>query len=117
MAVKSINELEIYREAMRIGEEVWNEVSLWDQFSKIAVGSQLVRAVDSIAANLSEGHGRYHYKENQNFCYYSRGSLTETQTFIEKAVNRKLIDTEKPRARSTAISTHSTNVSMLTSSP
>jgi four helix bundle protein len=53
---------------------------------------QLVRAVDSIAANLSEGLGRYHYKEIKNFSYYSRGSLFETKTWLTKAANRKLID-------------------------
>ena len=108
MAINSINDLEIYREALRIGEVVWDEEALWDQFSKIAVGSQLVRAVDSIAANISEGHGRYHYKDNQKFCFYSRGSLLETQTFIEKAVQRKLINPEKA-APSIAISKLFTN--------
>jgi len=38
--------------------------------------------VDSIAANLSEGFGRYHYKEKKNFSYYSIGSLYETKTWI-----------------------------------
>jgi four helix bundle protein len=58
------------------------------------VGKQLVRAADSIAANLSEGFGRYHYKENVNFSYYSRGSLYETKTWLTKAHNRNLIPDE-----------------------
>ena len=48
----------------------------------------MVRSVDSIAANLSEGYGRYHYKESKHFGYYSRGSLFETKTWITKAHNR-----------------------------
>ncbi|MEN8123453.1 MAG: four helix bundle protein [Bacteroidota bacterium] len=55
------------------------------------MGKQLVRAIDSVAANLSEGFGRYHYKEAKNFSYYSRGSLYETKTWITKAKNRNLI--------------------------
>jgi four helix bundle protein len=51
-----------------------------------------VRASDSIAANLSEGLGRYHYKETKQFSYYSRGSLFETKTWLTKAHNRKLIN-------------------------
>jgi len=43
---------------------------------------------------LSEGLGRHHYKEIQHFSYYSRGSLYETQTWLTKANNRKLIDNE-----------------------
>ncbi len=46
---------------------------------------------DSVAANLSEGFGRFFYKENRRLCYYSRGSLYETFTWIEKAHNRGLI--------------------------
>jgi four helix bundle protein len=55
------------------------------------VGKQLVKAIDSVAANLSEGFGRYFYKENRQFCYYSRGSLFETKTWIKKAFNRNLL--------------------------
>jgi len=61
-------------------------------FAKDTVGKQLVRAADSVAANLSEGFGRFFYKENRQFCYYSRGSLYETKTWITKAHNRNLID-------------------------
>jgi four helix bundle protein len=51
-----------------------------------------MKAINSVAANLSEGFGRYFYKENKQFCYYSRGSLFETKTWIRKAKERKLID-------------------------
>ncbi|MEY5020247.1 MAG: hypothetical protein RLZ22_1335 [Verrucomicrobiota bacterium] len=94
---KSINDLEIYREAMRIGEAIWCLVAEWPFFAKDTVGRQVVRAADSIAANLSEGYGRYHYKENQKFCYYSRGSAQETQTWIEKSVRRNLIPDDTAR--------------------
>lgn len=93
----SINDLEIYREAMRIGEVVWDLVADWSFFAKDTVGKQVVRSADSIVANLSEGYGRYHYKENQKFCYYSRGSAQETQTWIEKGVRRDLIPEETAR--------------------
>ena len=93
----SVNDLEIYRDAMSIGETIWSLVIPWDHFAKNTIGQQLIRSADSIAANLSEGHGRFHYKENIKFCYYSRGSLTETQTWIEKAVHRNLIPKEEGR--------------------
>ncbi len=95
--MKSINDLEIYREAMSLGEEIWSLVLGWDYLAKDTLGKQLIRSADSIAANISEGYGRYHFKENQKFCFYSRGSLLETQTWIEKAVHRNLIEKEKGR--------------------
>ena len=55
----------------------------------------MVKAADSVAANLSEGFGRYFYKEERQFCYYSRGSLYETKTWLTKASNRKLITNEE----------------------
>ena len=64
---------------MELGEEVWSVVEKWNYFQKDTIGKQMVRAADSIAANLSEGFGRHHFRESINFSYYSRGSLYETK--------------------------------------
>lgn len=89
-----LEELIVYKMSMELGEEVWNIVIKWDYFLKDTIGKQLVRAVDSVAANLSEGFGRYHFKEAKNFSYYSRGSLYETKTWLTKSHNRKLISND-----------------------
>lgn len=86
-----LEELRVYQQSMELGEKVWNIVQQWDWFAKDTVGKQVVRSADSISANLSEGFGRYHYLESKHFNYYSRGSLYETQTWLTKANNRKLI--------------------------
>jgi four helix bundle protein len=87
----NIDDLKVYEFSMTLGEEIWKIVVEWDFFAKDTIGKQLVRAVDSVASNLSEGFGRYHYKEKKNFSYYSRGSLYESKTWIVKAKNRNLI--------------------------
>ncbi len=56
-----LEEIRVYQLSMDIGERVWGIVSNWDYFAKDTVGKQWVRAMDSLAANLSEGFGRYHY--------------------------------------------------------
>jgi len=89
-----LDELRVYILSMEMGEKVWSLVAGWNYFAKDTIGKQLVRAVDSVAANLSEGFGRYHYKEAINFGYYSRGSLYETKTWLTKAHNRSLITDE-----------------------
>jgi four helix bundle protein len=89
-----LEELNVYKLSMDMAEKIWEIVVKWDYFTKDTVGKQLIRAADSIAANLSEGFGRYHYKENVNFSYYSRGSLYETKTWLAKAHNRNLIPDE-----------------------
>ena len=86
-----LEELEVYRLAMDIGERVWAEVARWDYFARDTVGKQWVRAADSVAANLSEGFGRFHFKENRQYGYYGRGSLFETRTWLTKAARRTLI--------------------------
>jgi len=89
-----LEEFSTYELAMSLGEEVWNIVDKWDRFSKDTIGHQLVRAADSFAANVSKGLGRYHYNETRHFSYYARGSLFETQTWLDKAKKRKLINDE-----------------------
>ena len=66
-------------------------IILWEYYYRSTLGKQLMKSCDSIAANISEGYGKYFYKENRNFCFYARGSLTETKTWLAKAKNRNLI--------------------------
>lgn len=86
-----IDSLEVFKMSMSFGDQIWDLVIQWDDFSKKAFGYQLVRSADSIAANISEGYGRYFFKENRQFCYIARGSLYETKTWILKAKQRNLI--------------------------
>ncbi len=92
-----LEDLQVYQISMELGERIWNIVFEWKYFEKDTIGKQLVRAIDSVAANISEGFGRYHFNENKHFLYYSRGSLSETKTWITKAFNRKLIDEKESK--------------------
>ena len=83
-------ELEVYQMAMDMAEKVWDLIRDWDYFARDTIGKQVMKSADSVAANLIEGFGRYFYKENKQFCYYSRGSLYETKTWLTKAFKRKL---------------------------
>jgi four helix bundle protein len=89
-----LEELQVYQLALEMAEKIWEIVIKWNYFEKDTVGKQLIRAVDSVAANLSEGFGRFYYKENKQFCYYSRGSLYETITWLTKAKNRNLLSND-----------------------
>ena len=87
-----LEDLEIYQLSMEIGEKIWTIAEGWDYLSKKTIGTQLVRAADSIAANISEGFGRFHYKEAKQFSYYARGSIFETKTWLTKANKRRLLE-------------------------
>ncbi|WP_158995747.1 four helix bundle protein [Mucilaginibacter sp. L196] len=87
-----IEDLEIYNLSETFSNTIWDLVLSWDYFAKDTIGKQLVRSADSIGANIAEGFGRYHYKENKNFCYFSRGSIIETKSWLKKAQTRNLIE-------------------------
>jgi len=90
-----LRDLEVYKLSEEISDMIWKIVLEWDYFAKDTIGKQLVKASDSIAANIAEGYGRYHFKENKNFCYFARGSLEETKTWLRKSIRRGLVDKSK----------------------
>ncbi len=90
-----LEDLEVYQLAESFGDEIWFVVLEWEYFAKDTLGKQIVRSADSMGANIAEGFGRYHYKENKNFCYFSRGSLIETKGWLNKAKTRKLMSEDQ----------------------
>ena len=95
MAGKAFHELEVYRLAEQLADRVWRMVGCWDWFAKNTVGRQLVRAADSIGANVAEGCGRGTYKDNRRFVRIARGSLNETRHWLRRAYRRGLLTAEQ----------------------
>ena len=91
MGTAKLSDLEIYQLSMQLGDSVWRIVLKWDYFAKDVVGKQWTRAIDSVAANISEGYGRFSFSEMRQFVRIARGSLTEHTTWLQKATNRKLV--------------------------
>lgn len=91
MNQNSIEKLEIFSRGMELADKVWHIVHKWDYFATKTIGYQMVKAADSIAANISEGYGRFLFKEIRQYCYCARGSVFETKTFLIKASNRELV--------------------------
>jgi four helix bundle protein len=75
----NLEDLKVYNLAMDLGEKVWSIVDKWNYFQKDTIDKQLVKAADSIAANLSEGYGRYHFKESKNFGTILVGLFTKQE--------------------------------------
>ncbi len=91
----TLDKIDAYKISDELSDVVWDEVMSWDKFEKWSVGQQLVKSMDSISANNAEGFGRYHKKDKIKFYRYSFGSLKETQSWIDKAKRRNLINLEK----------------------
>lgn len=95
MARSNFEGLQVYQLAERLADEIWIITSRWDQFAKQTVGRQLVRACDSIGANIAEGTGRGTYLDNHRFVLVARGSLHETKHWLRRAYRRKLLAPEQ----------------------
>ena len=92
MTRSNFENLEVYQVSEKIADEVWRIVGTWDSLARDSVGKQLVRAADSIGANIAEGEGRGSFKDNQRFVRIARGSLNETKHWLRRAYHRKLLN-------------------------
>jgi four helix bundle protein len=88
----TLNKINAYRLAFSLSNDVWDIVMKWDDFQRKTVGSQFVRAIDSISANIAEGFGRYGKKDKVFFYRIARASSYESLDWLEKSKRRKLID-------------------------
>ncbi len=84
-------DLEVYKLSEDLSEKIWDLVIAWDYFAKDTIGKQMVKAADSIGANIAEGSGRGSYLDYKRFVKISRGSLFELKRWVKKAYRRKLI--------------------------
>ncbi len=92
MAKSDFENLKVYQMSENLADEIWDVVLGWDRFARDTVGGQIVRAADSIGANIAEGSGRGSFQDNRRFIRIARGSLKETQHFLRRAYKRKLLD-------------------------
>ena len=83
--------LHIYKLSEKLADEIWRIVIRWNFFGKNTVGIQIVKAADSIGANIAEGSGRGTDPELRRFLRVSRGSLYETQHWLRRAFRRGLL--------------------------
>lgn len=91
MASKGFENLRVYRLSEQLADAIWMLVIQWDDFARRTVGAQMVRAADSIGANIAEGSGRGTYKDNRHYARIGRGSLNETRHFLRRAFCRGLL--------------------------
>jgi four helix bundle protein len=91
MTKSNFENLAVYQLAERLADEVWEIVVKWPPLARDTVGKQLIRAADSIGANIAEGDGRGTYQENRRFTRIARGSLNETKHWLRRAFKRKFL--------------------------
>jgi four helix bundle protein len=87
-------DLTAYRLAVELADDIHEAVASWPSFARWTVGLQLVRAADSVGANIAESSGRWHEADKRRLLIVARGSLYETEHWLLRAGARSLPTTE-----------------------
>src|SRR5690349_8589128 len=95
MPFEALESKRVYQRAEFVADTVWELCEKWNAFAQQTVGSQMVRAADSIGANVAEAGGRFHPADVCRFFYFARGSLYETRYWLRRAHKRKLVTEEQ----------------------
>ncbi|OHA08500.1 MAG: hypothetical protein A3B37_00145 [Candidatus Sungbacteria bacterium RIFCSPLOWO2_01_FULL_59_16] len=97
-SVRHFRELKVWQIANEIRKDVYRVTNKFPPTERYTLIPQLRRAAHSIAANIAEGYGRFHYRENIQFCRQARGSLEEVCDGIGFAGELQLLPAEELRA-------------------
>lgn len=95
MEKTNFEKLRVYKLAESLADKIWDVVEDWNYLARDTVGKQMIRAADSIGANIAEGTGRGTPQDNRRFIRMARGSLYETQHWLRRSYKRALLSKEQ----------------------
>jgi len=84
--------LEVWIKGRELRKKISELTKKFPPEEKYRLIDQMLRASRSVTANIAEGHGRFHFQENIQFCRHSRGSLYELIDHIYVALDENYID-------------------------
>ena len=87
-----------YQLACEVADAAHAAIARWDRFDRWTTGVQLLRAADSVAANIAEGSGRTGAADRRRMFTIARGSFYETEHFLSRARARGLDVPDLPTA-------------------
>jgi len=90
--VGDFRDLDVYRQYVVVSDAAHDVAAGMASFDRWTIGLELVRAVDSIGANIAEAYGRGSDADRRRFLLIARGSANESEHWIERAIARNLCD-------------------------
>ena len=93
--IKTFEDLKCWQSCRELRLFIAKEVvPILPTVEKYRLGDQLLKAARSTTANIAEGYGRFHYKDNAKFCSNSRGSCWEVLDHLITAHDEGMISSE-----------------------
>ena len=89
--VRSFTELIAWQKARVVRKAISKLVRNWPVEEKFRLTDQIIRSSRGPCANIAEGYGRFHEKDNVRFCRMGRSSLHETQDHLSAAYDEGYI--------------------------
>jgi len=80
--VNSFQDLEVWKIVKELRKKLYGITKALPTHERYNLGAQIRAAATSLTSNIAEGFGRYHYKENAQFCRIARGSACETMDHL-----------------------------------
>ena len=75
--IATFEDLEVWQMARQVRKELYQILKSLPDEERYNLASQMRRAAVSLTANIAEGYGRFHFKENIQCCRIARGSAYE----------------------------------------
>lgn len=82
MTLQSYRNLDVWKKAIDLVEEVYLLTRGFPSDEKFGLTSQLRRAAVSVPANIAEGYGRIHRGDYLHHLSMAKGSLAEVETHL-----------------------------------
>jgi four helix bundle protein len=88
----TFRDLDAYRLAVELADYLDEVIRTWPMHQRIRLGDQLIRAADSVGANIAEATGRWHTPDKRRLLMIARGSLYELEHWLLTAERRGLLE-------------------------
>lgn len=95
MDYKSFNEVPIWKISVNLVEMIYQITEKFPPSERFILIDQLRRSSVSVAGNIAESWGRYHYADKIRVLYIARGEIEETRSHLAIAERMKYCSKDK----------------------
>ncbi len=93
--MQSFRDLNCWKKAREFRNDIFDLTKTFPSEEKFRLTDQIIRSSRGIGNAIAEGHGRYHYQENIQYCRIGRGSLEESLDHLITANDCNYISNEE----------------------